>query len=77
MEKEIRNDAGEIKKGKYFGERREKARKRSKKTEKKEKELGKTEYRREEGRQWWANLDQAPKDLDKTIFHDLSPTPKP
>jgi hypothetical protein len=28
-------------------------------------------------RQWWANLDQAPKDLDKTIFRDLSPTPKP
>jgi hypothetical protein len=27
--------------------------------------------------QWWANLDQAPKDLDKTIFRDLSPTPKP
>ncbi len=24
-----------------------------------------------------ANLDQAPKDLDKTIFRDLSPTPKP
>jgi hypothetical protein len=28
-------------------------------------------------KQWWANLDQAPKDLDKTIFRDLSPTPKP
>ncbi len=28
-------------------------------------------------RQWWANLDQAPKDLDKTIFRDLSPTPIP
>ncbi len=28
-------------------------------------------------RQWWANLDQAPEDLDKTIFRDLSPTPKP
>jgi hypothetical protein len=27
--------------------------------------------------QWWANLDQAPKDLDKTIFRDLSPTPIP
>jgi hypothetical protein len=27
--------------------------------------------------QWWANLDQAPEDLDKTIFRDLSPTPKP
>jgi hypothetical protein len=27
--------------------------------------------------QWWANLDQAPKDLDKTIFRDLSPTPLP
>jgi len=27
--------------------------------------------------QGWANLDQAPKDLDKTIFRDLSPTPKP
>ena len=27
--------------------------------------------------QWWANLDQASKDLDKTIFRDLSPTPKP
>ncbi len=29
------------------------------------------------GAQWWANLDQAPEDLDKTIFRDLSPTPKP
>ncbi len=28
-------------------------------------------------RQWWANLDQASKDLDKTIFRDLSPTPIP
>ncbi len=28
-------------------------------------------------RQWWANLDQASKDLDKTIFRDLSPTPLP
>jgi hypothetical protein len=27
--------------------------------------------------QWWANLDQASKDLDKTIFRDLSPTPIP
>ncbi len=27
--------------------------------------------------QWWANLDQAPKDLDTTIFRDLSPTPIP
>jgi hypothetical protein len=27
--------------------------------------------------QWWANLDQAPEDLDKNIFRDLSPTPKP
>jgi hypothetical protein len=27
--------------------------------------------------QWWANLDQAPEDLDKTIFRALSPTPKP
>ncbi len=27
--------------------------------------------------QGWANLDQAPKDLDKTIFRDLSPTPLP
>ncbi len=26
---------------------------------------------------WWANLDQASKDLDKTIFRDLSPTPIP
>ncbi len=25
--------------------------------------------------QWWANLDQTPNDLDKTIFRDLSPTP--
>ncbi len=25
----------------------------------------------------WANLDQASKDLDKTIFRDLSPTPIP
>jgi hypothetical protein len=29
------------------------------------------------GSQWWANLDQASKDLDKTIFLDLSPTPIP
>ncbi len=29
------------------------------------------------GCQWWANLDQAPEDLDKNIFRDLSPTPKP
>ncbi len=29
------------------------------------------------GNQWWANLDQASKDLDKTIFRDLSPTPIP
>jgi hypothetical protein len=29
------------------------------------------------GKQWWANLDQAPEDLDRTIFRDLSPTPKP
>jgi hypothetical protein len=29
------------------------------------------------GHQWWANLDQASKDLDKTIFRDLSPTPIP
>jgi hypothetical protein len=28
-------------------------------------------------KQWWANLDQASKDLDKTIFRDLSPTPIP
>ncbi len=27
--------------------------------------------------QWWANLDQAPEDLDKNIFRDLSPTPIP
>ncbi len=27
--------------------------------------------------QWWANLDQTPNDLDKTIFRDLSPTPLP
>ncbi len=27
--------------------------------------------------QWWANLDQASKDLDKTILRDLSPTPIP
>ncbi len=27
--------------------------------------------------QWWANLDQDPKDLDTTIFRDLSPTPIP
>ncbi len=27
--------------------------------------------------QWWANLDQASKDLDKTIFRNLSPTPIP
>ncbi len=27
--------------------------------------------------QWLANLDQASKDLDKTIFRDLSPTPIP
>jgi hypothetical protein len=27
--------------------------------------------------QWWANLDQASKHLDKTIFRDLSPTPLP
>jgi hypothetical protein len=27
--------------------------------------------------QWWANLDQASKDLDKTIFRDVSPTPIP
>jgi hypothetical protein len=27
--------------------------------------------------QWWANLDQASKDLDTTIFRDLSPTPIP
>jgi len=27
--------------------------------------------------QWWANLDQASKDLEKTIFRDLSPTPIP
>jgi hypothetical protein len=27
--------------------------------------------------QAWANLDQAPKDLDNTIFRDLSPTPIP
>jgi hypothetical protein len=27
--------------------------------------------------QRWANLDQASKDLDKTIFGDLSPTPIP
>ncbi len=27
--------------------------------------------------QGWANLDQAPKDLDKTIFRDLSLTPLP
>ena len=27
--------------------------------------------------QWWANLDQAPEDLDRNIFRDLSPTPKP
>ncbi len=29
------------------------------------------------GSQWWANLDQTPNDLDKTIFRDLSPTPLP
>jgi hypothetical protein len=28
-------------------------------------------------RQWWANLDQTPNDLDKTIFRDLSPNPLP
>jgi hypothetical protein len=28
-------------------------------------------------KQWWANLNQASKDLDKTIFRDLSPTPYP
>jgi len=27
--------------------------------------------------QWWANLDQASKDLDKPIFRDLLPTPIP
>ncbi len=27
--------------------------------------------------QSWANLDQTPNDLDKTIFRDLSPTPIP
>jgi hypothetical protein len=27
--------------------------------------------------QWWANLDQASKDLDKTIFRDLLSTPIP
>ncbi len=27
--------------------------------------------------QWWANLDQTPNDLEKTIFRDLSPTPLP
>ncbi len=38
----------------------------------------KYEYIRGEcGRQWWANLDQTPNDLDKTIFRDLSPTPIP
>jgi hypothetical protein len=31
----------------------------------------------ESSRQWWANLDQAPEDLDKNIFRDLSPTPIP
>ncbi len=29
------------------------------------------------GRQGWANLDQAHEDLDRNIFRDLSPTPKP
>jgi hypothetical protein len=29
------------------------------------------------GKQWWANLDQTPNDLDTTIFRDLSPTPIP
>ncbi len=28
-------------------------------------------------KQWWANLDQTPNDLDKTIFRNLSPTPIP
>ncbi len=28
-------------------------------------------------RQGWANLDQAHEDLDRNIFRDLSPTPKP
>ncbi len=27
--------------------------------------------------QGWANLDQAHEDLDRNIFRDLSPTPKP
>ena len=34
-------------------------------------------FRKETVLQWWANLDQASKDLDKTIFRDLSPTPIP
>jgi hypothetical protein len=32
---------------------------------------------REDESQGWANLDQAHEDLDRNIFRDLSPTPKP
>jgi hypothetical protein len=68
MEKEIRNDAGEIKQGKYFGERMRRKRgneARKRREEKGKRNWGKTEERREEGRYGKGLKKEAETDIEK------------